>query len=94
MSSEQENNDPSSEEVNTDTDATERKRPRKRAAKVASKLDHPVESDEVTFSSDIKVDNLVESDKTGPELPKGIQDSNGAAQKNEEEQKITKFCPY
>ena len=81
MSSEQENNDPSSEEVNTDTDATERKRPRKRAAKVASKLDHPVESDEVTFSSDIEVDNHDESDTTSAELPEGIQESEEAPQK-------------
>ncbi|MEC8333414.1 MAG: transcription termination factor Rho [Verrucomicrobiota bacterium] len=86
MSSEQENNDLSSEEINTETDATPRKRARKKTTKKITDMDHHVESDEVTFSSDIKVNNLVESDKTGPELPEGTQDSNEAAQKNGEGQ--------
>ena len=86
MSSEQENNDLSSEEINIGTDATPRKRARKKAAKKITNVDHHVESDEVTFSSDIKVNNLVESDKTDPELPEETQDSNEAAQKNGEGQ--------
>ena len=86
MSSEQENNDLSSEEINIGTDATPRKRARKKAAKKITNVDHHVESDEVTISSDIKVDNLVESDKAGSELPEGSQDSNGAPQKNRDDQ--------
>ena len=55
MSSEQENNDLPSEEVDTGTEATPRKRARKKTVKKVSEVDHSVESDEVTFSSDIKV---------------------------------------
>ena len=59
MSSEQENNDLSREEINTGTDATPHKRASKKAAKMITNVDHHVESDEVTFSSDIKVDKLI-----------------------------------
>ena len=86
MSSEQENIDLPSEEANTGTDAAPRKRARKKATKKVSEIDHPANSDEVTFSSDIKVDKLVESDEAGSETPKALEEPEGELQKNREHQ--------
>lgn len=86
MSSEQENNDLPSEEVDTGTDATPRKRARKKAVKKVSEVDHSVESDEVTFSSDIKVDNLDEDTTTGAEPSGAPREHEGEPQKKREHQ--------
>ena len=86
MSSEQENNDLPSEEVDTGTDATPRKRARKKAVKKVSEVDHSVESDEVTFSSDIKVDKLDEDTSTGAESSGAPREHEGEPQKKREHQ--------
>ena len=86
MSSEQENNDLPSEEVDTGTDATPRKRARKKAVKKVSEVDHSVESDEVTSSSDIKVDNLDEDTTTGAESSGAPREHEGEPQKKREHQ--------
>ena len=86
MSSEQENNDLPSEEVDTGTDATPRKRARKKTVKKVSEVDHSVESDEVTFSSDIKVDNLDEDTTTGAEPSGAPREHEGEPQKKREHQ--------
>ena len=86
MSSEQENSDLPSEEVDTGTDATPRKRARKKAVKKVSEVDHSVESDEVTFSSDIKVDNLDEDTTTGAEPSEAPREHEGEPQKKREHQ--------
>ena len=86
MSSEQEKNDLPSEEVDTGTDATPRKRARKKAVKKVSEVDHSVESDEVTFSSDIKVDNLDEDTTTGAEPSGAPREHEGEPQKKREHQ--------
>ena len=86
MSSEQENNDLPSEEVDTGTDATPRKRARKKAVKKVTEVDHSVESDEVTFSSDIKVDKLDEDTSTGAESSGAPREHEGEPQKKREHQ--------
>ena len=86
MSSEQENNDLPSEEVDTGTEATPRKRARKKAVKKVSKVDHSVESDEVTFSSDIKVDKLDEDTTVGAEPSGAPREHEGEPQKKREHQ--------
>ena len=86
MSSEQENSDLPSEKVDTGTDATPRKRARKKAVKKVSEVDHSVESDEVTFSSDIKVDKLDEDTSTGSEPSGAPREHEGEPQKKREHQ--------
>lgn len=86
MSSEQENNDLPSEEVDTGTEATPRKRARKKAVKKVSKVDHSVESDEVTFSSDIKVDKLDEDTTAGAEPSGAPREHEGEPPKKREHQ--------
>ncbi len=83
MSSEQENNDLPCEEVETGTDATQRKRAHKKAVKKVNKVDHSVEGDEVTFSSDIKVDNLDEDTTVGAEPSEALREHVTAPQKRE-----------
>ncbi len=86
MSSEQEKSDLPSEEVDTGTDATPRKRARKKAVKKVSEVDHSVESDEVTFSSDIKVDKIDEDTSTGAESSGAPREYEGEPQKKREHQ--------
>ena len=86
MSSEQQNRGLPSKEVDTGTEATPRKRARKKVVKKVSEVDHSVESDEVTFSSDIKVDKLDEDTTAGVEPSRATREHEGEPQKKREHQ--------
>ena len=86
MSSEQQNRGLPSEEVDTGTEATPLKRARKKVVKKVSEVDHSVESDEVTFSSDIKVDKLDEDTTAGVEPSRATREHEGEPQKKREHQ--------